>query len=709
MNTPPLSPSISSSARTSSSSDTSETGSENLQWEPGNRAPALQLPPGLHVPEGMQLQPIAQWLAAYQGNIALPVPGQSWVLPHAPRFFPGEPSTSSSPSMCEVQLRKWVGEASSPEMAEHRRIAEGKILDVLNGKRAVLALENLKLGELPDIFGHPEAQEKLSVVELSCCELNRLPASLMRLPNLRHFSMTGCPVTELPEFDELPHLKSLYLVENDLEHLPNSIGRLKNLQRLIADSNNLQDLPDSLTRLSKLEKLKVSFNLLTQLPQGMAGLTSLQSLNINSNLMQELPEDLAALPLLKLKANQTGFQEIPPVIFAMERLEVLKLSSNPISLIPPEIARLKNLDVLDIAHCRLTSLPEEIAQLPHDCDVEVGGNPLSQAIRSQFERIYQEGGPTLSYTEDEGNPVEVASQPLETNVAKWMKNLTPEQVQKWQQLGGEEHAGHLNTWLEFMDQTADFKNEQTRPRLEQRMRHLLTDLTRMLEDPEDTQLPIYLGIAEEATSSCRDRIAVGLNNMELQQINTRAGRGDLSSSQLMTLGREMFVRDQISHIAAEKVKRLWGVDEVEVHLAFQSGLQQRLGLTLGNQDMLYRGCSQVRDKDLRLAAQRIQAALDTPGMLRNFLADWEPMRALVRLRNGVEWRAIERKFRELEEQAYGQDGDTDWRALAGLGTQRDQAFHDLCAQEVSELMQTDLPSSSRPPEEPSSSKRPRLG
>ncbi len=708
MNTPPLSPSVSSSSRTSSS-QTSGSEADNLHWEPGNRAPALQLPPGLHVPDAGQLHPIAQLLATYQGNIHLPMLGPGWVLPQIPQAAVGEASSSAPSNALEAELRQWVDGADNPEMAADRRIAESRILDVLRRNRDLLVLENLKFGELPDVFGHPDIRERLKTVEISCCDVDRLPATLLDLPELRHLSVLGCPITELPEFGNMPKLQTLHLPDNELTRLPENIGKLTNLKRLAVDSNNLEALPDSLTRLSNLEKLNVSFNQISRLPDGMKGMTSLQNLNIGSNMLQELPDDLAVLPLVKLKANQIGFQEIPPVILSIESLEVLKLSLNQISLLPPEIAQLNNLAVLDVAHCRLTSLPEEIAQLPHSCDVEVGGNPLSEGIRSHFARIHEEGGPLISYTEDEGDPVERATQPLDTNVAKWIKDLTPEQLQKWQAFGREERAGHLNTWLEFMDQTADFKNEQTRPRLEQRMRNMLGDLTRMLEDPDDTRLPIYLGIAEEATSSCRDRIAVGLNNMELQQVNDRAGQGGVSSKQLLALGREMFIRDQIDHIAKDKVKGLRGVDEVEVHLAFQVGLQRSFGLTFGNQDMLYRGCSQVRDKDLRLAERRIQASLEAPGMLRSFLADWEPMRSMVKLRYGVEWRATERKFRELEEQAYGQGGKTDWKALAELGKQREQAFHELCASKLNELTQTNLPSYSPLSGEPSSSKRPRLG
>ncbi|MEJ2445156.1 MAG: NEL-type E3 ubiquitin ligase domain-containing protein, partial [Exilibacterium sp.] len=338
---------------------------------------------------------------------------------------------------------------------------------------------------------------------------------------------------------------------------PASIGRLTNLERLWVDSNDLEALPDSLVQLSKLQKMNISFNQITRLPDGMAGMSSLQSLDISANLLQTLPDDLASLPLIKLKANQVQFAEVPPVIFSMVALEELTLNLNAITTLPPEIAQLQNLSTLDVSFCRLSSLPEEIAQLPHDCEVEVCGNSLSEAIRGNFARIYEAGGPQIQFMVDEGLPVERASQPLEANVTKWMMDLSPEQLHvtkwmmdlspeqlhKWQQLGTESRADHFNTWLEFMDQTADFENEQTRPHLTQRMRHLLSDLTRMLETRGDTQLAAYLGIAEEATSSCRDRIAIGLNNMELQQVNFRASKGELSSSQLLTIGREMFICD----------------------------------------------------------------------------------------------------------------------------------------------------------------------
>ncbi len=702
MNTPSISPSV------SSSSQTSESSSDGFQWQAGGQVPTLQLPAGLHDRVHGQANPLLPMITGYQANIRLPEPGQDRMLPHIDQFVAGESSSSSPPSMLDVYLRQWVGMAGDPKMARNRCIAEQQILKVLKGNSGSLKLKNLILGELPDVFDHTDLGARLKVVSISSCELDRLPASLLRLPNLQHLSIIDSLNENLPEFGEMPCLKKLHLSDNALTRLPDNIGRLTNLERLTVDSNDLEALPDSLVQLSKLQKMNISFNRITRLPDGMAGMSSLQSLDISANQLPTLPDDLASLPLIKLKAMQIGLAEVPPVILSMVALEELTLSLNHMTTLPPEIAQLQNLSTLDVSFCRLSSLPEEIAQLPNNCEVEVCGNPLSGAIRGNFARIYEAGGPQIQFMVDEGLPVERASQPLEANVTKWMKDLSPEQLHKWQQLGTESRADHFNTWLEFMDQTADFENEQTRPLLKQRMRHLLSDLTRMLEPRGDTQLAAYLGIAEEATSSCRDRIAMGLNNMELQQVNFRASKGELSSSQLMTIGREMFIRDQIGHIAAKKAERLLMVDEVEVHLAYQVGLQKLLGLSFGNQDMLYRTCSQVRNKDLRRAGSQIQASLNTPGLLRDFLADWEPIREFVKQRHTSDWQAIEHAFQQREERAYGQDGDTDWRALKALGPEREQALHALCAQKVEALLATDLPSSSRPPEEPSTSKRPRL-
>ncbi|HSX89857.1 MAG TPA: NEL-type E3 ubiquitin ligase domain-containing protein, partial [Pseudomonas sp.] len=586
--------------------------------------------------------------------------------------------------------------------------AEAHILAVLQGNVDELELSNLRLGTLPDLFDHPDAIRSLRFVTIENCQLDTLPPSLLWHPTLETLDARYSGLHHLPEFGEMPNLSLINLSNNRLSELPESIGRLVALTEIKAEGNRLESLPASIGRLANLVELDVSTNHITRLPDTLGGMRSLATLDVSTNPIGDLPESLRQSPLLALNASWTELRQISPVLLSMSGLEDLLLEQTLLTTLPPEIAQMSNLRELNVAHCEITSLPEEIVQLPEQCSVNLTGNPLSEAILNNLRQAQGQGGPQIHFSVDEGEEENHATQPLEVNVAKWLNDLSPEQSQMWQRLGNDTRASHFNTWLELMDQTADYRNEQTRPRLEQRMQQLLTDLTRMLETPADTHLALYLGIAEEATSTCRDRIAVGLNNMEMQQINVRASRGELSSSQLMTLGREMFIREQISQIAAEKVKGLRMVDEVEVHLAFQVGLQESMGLTLGNQDMLYRACSQVGDDDLQQARQDIEQQLNTPGPLRDFLADWAPLREFVKQRHADDWQAIEHSFQQREDQAYGQDGDTDWKALEALGPERERAFHALCAQKVDELLTTDLPSSSRPPEEPSASKRPRL-
>ena len=648
-------------------------------------------------------------MAAFQGRFELPAAEPGWRLPNIPQPAVSQVSRpSTSDRMLEVHVRKWVGEAATPELAAGRKSAEAHILAVLQGNVDELELSNLRLGTLPDLFDHPDAIRSLRFVTIENCQLDTLPPSLLWHPTLETLDARYSGLHHLPEFGEMPNLSLINLSNNRLSELPESIGRLVALTEIKAEGNRLESLPASIGRLANLVELDVSTNHITRLPDTLGGMRSLATLDVSTNPIGDLPESLRQSPLLALNASWTELRQISPVLLSMSGLEDLLLEQTLLTTLPPEIAQMSNLRELNVAHCEITSLPEEIVQLPEQCSVNLTGNPLSEAILNNLRQAQGQGGPQIHFSVDEGEEENHATQPLEVNVAKWLNDLSPEQSQMWQRLGNDTRASHFNTWLELMDQTADYRNEQTRPRLEQRMQQLLTDLTRMLETPADTHLALYLGIAEEATSTCRDRIAVGLNNMEMQQINVRASRGELSSSQLMTLGREMFIREQISQIAAEKVKGLRMVDEVEVHLAFQVGLQESMGLTLGNQDMLYRACSQVGDDDLQQARQDIEQQLNTPGPLRDFLADWAPLREFVKQRHADDWQAIEHSFQQREDQAYGQDGDTDWKALEALGPERERAFHALCAQKVDELLTTDLPSSSRPPEEPSASKRPRL-
>lgn len=108
----------------------------------------------------------------------------------------------------------------------------------------------------------------------------------------------------------------LDLEENRLEQLPNEIGYLKDLQRLIVQSNQL-----------------------TIIPRAIGHLTNLVFLSVGENALSYLPEEIGTL----------------------ENLESLYLNDNPnLNNLPFELALCSNLQIMSIENCPLNQIPAEI-------------------------------------------------------------------------------------------------------------------------------------------------------------------------------------------------------------------------------------------------------------------------------------------------------------------------------------------------------------
>ncbi|UCC18671.1 MAG: hypothetical protein JSV62_11250 [Promethearchaeota archaeon] len=71
--------------------------------------------------------------------------------------------------------------------------------------------------------------------------------------------------------------------------IPNSIGRLKYLRKLILRCNLLKKIPNSIRYLISLKELDLSFNEFVEIPQIISKLKSLKKLNMKGNKLQEIP------------------------------------------------------------------------------------------------------------------------------------------------------------------------------------------------------------------------------------------------------------------------------------------------------------------------------------------------------------------------------------------------------------------------------------
>ena len=100
-------------------------------------------------------------------------------------------------------------------------------------------------------------------------------------------------------------------------------------------------------------------------------------------------------------------------------------------------------------------------------------------------------------------------------------------------------------------------------------------------------------IAATALESCGDRIALGLNDMELCRINHDAQHGVHTNDALFDMAEGFFKLQLLDQIATEKIAscidRRMRIDEIEIRLAYQTELVDRLHLPGVGSAMLYRG------------------------------------------------------------------------------------------------------------------------
>lgn len=131
--------------------------------------------------------------------------------------------------------------------------------------------------------------DSLEVLDLSGNALSELPDDLAKLRKLRIIFCSDNQFTELPEVlgscpalsmigfkanrirtvsaSALPtQLRWLTLTDNEIEALPEEIGRCTQLQKLMLAGNQLQTLPATLANCKRLELIRIAANQLNELP-----------------------------------------------------------------------------------------------------------------------------------------------------------------------------------------------------------------------------------------------------------------------------------------------------------------------------------------------------------------------------------------------------------------------------------------------------------
>ena len=99
--------------------------------------------------------------------------------------------------------------------------------------------------------------------------------------------------------EEKGRVRRLFLNNNQLDSVPDSVKLLTNMDTLRLWANHIEQLPDWLGSLTVLEYLGVSNNLLREIPRSIGNLKNLKTFFLNKNRISSLPSSLVKLTKLR--------------------------------------------------------------------------------------------------------------------------------------------------------------------------------------------------------------------------------------------------------------------------------------------------------------------------------------------------------------------------------------------------------------------------
>ncbi|PSS00346.1 Plant intracellular Ras-group-related LRR protein [Actinidia chinensis var. chinensis] len=182
---------------------------------------------------------------------------------------------------------------------------------------------------------------------------------------------------------KLSSLITLDLSENRIIALPATIGGLSSLTKLDLHSNRIGELPDSMGDLLSLVCLDLSANQLTSLPATFGRLVRLEELDLSSNHLQMLPESIGSLvSLKKLIVETNNIEEIPHSIGQCSSLRELRADYNRLKALPEAVGRLASLEILSVRYNNVRQLPTTMSSLSNLRELNVSFNELESLPES---------------------------------------------------------------------------------------------------------------------------------------------------------------------------------------------------------------------------------------------------------------------------------------------------------------------------------------
>ncbi|UWU75677.1 NEL-type E3 ubiquitin ligase domain-containing protein [Bradyrhizobium huanghuaihaiense] len=417
---------------------------------------------------------------------------------------------------------------------------------------------------------------------------------------------------------------------NRLTTLPDNLPA--SLQRLDVRGNQLTSLPALPTELRGLE---ASSNRLRSLPELLPA--ALEFLGLNHNQLLDLPEVLPA-SLQFLHASHNQLTNLPEVLPAT--LQFLDVSENQLTRLPEALPA--SLQFLDASRNQLTSLPGDLlTQLGEGSSIVLTENPLPEQVLTNLDTVLSAEsyvGPTVHLSRDDESEFSATddgqADALIETVADWLRdnpqNGDREVLAAWQSFAEEPGAREYGLFLGKLFDSVNSSNEGFR-------RSVANDLRQAAKNPQLRAQ--YFQLALDVNQSCEDRRTLTWNGMQTARLIADVENGVYDNKarlpDLVDLGRVMFRLDALEGIAREKVHSLASgndvedIDAIEVFLAYQSKLRERLGLQHVAPDMRFFEVSSVTDADVDSAETSVRNR-EAEEFADYLAVDWQPWDDVVR-------------------------------------------------------------------------------
>lgn len=236
-------------------------------------------------------------------------------------------------------------------------------------------LSLIKLASLIEVSAKKGTQD-LNLHNKLMDQIEWVPDSIGKLSSLITLDLSENRIVALPTtIGGLSALTKLDLHSNRISELPDSIGDLLSLVYLNLSANQLSSLPATLGRLVRLQELDLSSNRLSLLPDTVGSLVSLKKLNVETNDIEEIPHSIGRCASLKeLRADYNRLKALPEAVGRIATLEVLSVRYNNIKQLPTTMSSLSYLKELDVSFNELEAVPESLCFATTLVKMNIGNN-----------------------------------------------------------------------------------------------------------------------------------------------------------------------------------------------------------------------------------------------------------------------------------------------------------------------------------------------